>query len=96
MTRRLISSGIVSSKLRSASTWAMGICSLAATRPAATVEFTSPYTTTRPGGCSVKSCSRPVMAAAVCWAWLPEPTPRLTSGSGRPSWTKNTSDRRSS
>ena len=43
MTRRLISSGMVRSKLRRpASTWASGICSLAATRAAATVEFTSP------------------------------------------------------
>ena len=43
VTRRLTSSGIEGSKLRSpASTWASGICSLAATSAAATVELTSP------------------------------------------------------
>ena len=43
VSRRLISSGIVTSKLRRpASTCAIGMPSLAATSPAATVEFTSP------------------------------------------------------
>ena len=43
VTIRLISSGIVRSKLRSpASTWASGMPSFAATRAAATVELTSP------------------------------------------------------
>ena len=32
------------------------------------------------------------MIAAVWTAWLPDPTPRLRSGSGRPSSRKNTSD----
>ena len=44
----------------------------------------------------MNSCSIPVMTSAVCRAWLPDPTPRFTSGRGRPSWTKNTSDIRSS
>ena len=47
---RLISSGMLRSKLRSpASTWATGISSLAAVSAQASVEFTSPATTTTIG-----------------------------------------------
>ncbi len=50
VTMRLISSGIVRSRLRRpASTCAIGITSFAATSDAAIVEFTSPTTTTRSG-----------------------------------------------
>jgi hypothetical protein len=38
----------------------------------------------------------PTSTSAVIVAWVPEPTPRLTSGFGSPSWTKKTSDIRSS
>jgi len=48
VTMRLISSGIVRSKLRRpASTCATGICNLTAAKAAAIVEFTSPTTINR-------------------------------------------------
>jgi hypothetical protein len=95
--RRFTSSGMVMSKLRSpASTWATGMCSLAATRAAAIVEFTSPYTMTSAGERLVNSRSSPIMSAAVCSACPPEPTPRLTSGTGSPSSSKKISDIRAS
>ena len=50
MRMRLISSGMVRSPLRSpASTWASGMPSFTAVRAAASVELTSPTTTTQSG-----------------------------------------------
>ena len=97
VSRLLISSGMVSSKLRSpASTCASGTPSLAPASDAPIVEFTSPYTTASAGGVRVNSSSMPTMTSAVCLACVPDPTPRLTSGRGRPSCTKKISDMRSS
>jgi len=93
VTIRLISSGMVRSKERSpASTWPTGTSNLAQTKAAATVELTSPYTSTRSGFRSRMTGSKLRMISAVCQAWLPEPTSRLTSGSGISSCEKNTSD----
>ena len=94
---RLISSGIARSKLRRpASTWATRMPSLAQTSVHARVEFTSPTTTTQSGPSAMHTASNASITRAVCTAWEPEPTPRLTSGSGRPSSSKNTLDIRSS
>ncbi len=94
---RFVSSGIERSNERSpASTCADGTPSFAATRLAASVLLTSPYTTTRAGGSATHSRSSPTIAAAVCSAWVPEPTPRFTSGAGISRSRKNTSDIRSS
>ena len=41
---------------------------------------------------SSSTCSTPTSAFAVCSACVPEPTPRNTSGVGRPSWSRKTSD----
>ena len=58
-TIRLISSGIVRSKLRRpASTCATGIAELAATSAAASVELTSPGTTTRSGALGLEHAAR--------------------------------------
>ena len=66
VTRRLISSGIVSSKLRRpASTWAIGSPVFDATSAAATVELTSPYTIASAGSSAAKAPSRATMIAAV-------------------------------
>jgi len=76
VTTRLTSSGMRMSKLRSpASTWATGIQSLAATTLQASVELTSPTTTTRSGLRSRQTFSNSTMTRAVCSAWDPEPTP---------------------
>ena len=97
MSRRLISSGIVLSNERSpASTCASGTPSFAPASAAPIVEFTSPYRTASDGEFSRNSRSMPTSTSAVCVACVPDPTPRLTSGLGSPSWTKNTSDIRSS
>ena len=80
---RLISSGIVRSKLRRpASTCAIGISSFAATSDAAIVELTSPTTTTRSGRSARQISSNAIITFAVCTAWLAEPTPRSRSGVG--------------
>ena len=82
---------MVQSRLRSpASTWATATVALAATRAAAMVEFTSPTTTTTSGRSCSTIGSSPVITAAVCWAWVPEPTPRWWSGARIPSSSKNT------
>ena len=94
---RLISSGMVRSKLRRpASTWATGTPSLTAVRAQAIVELTSPTTTTASGRCSSTTGSNRFMTSAVWTAWLPEPTPRSTSGRGILSSSKNSRDIRSS
>src|SRR5208283_5398873 len=56
--------------------------SLAQTSTVATVEFTSPYTSTMSGWRSTTSGSRRIMISAVCFACVPEPTARFTSGAG--------------
>ncbi len=77
VTSRLISSGIVRSSLRRpASTWATGISSFAATSDAASVEFTSPTTTTRSGRSVVQTFSNSIITRAVCTACDADPTPR--------------------
>ena len=79
---RFTSSGISQSRERRPdSMWATATRSLVAASAAARVELTSPATSTRSAGCSSRSASMPVSAAAVCSAWVPEPTPRLASGS---------------
>jgi hypothetical protein len=81
------------SKERSpASTWAVRIPSLAATSVAAIVEFTSPTTTSQSGRKPSNTGSKRSMISAVCAAWLPEPTSRLSSGAAIPSSSKNTCD----
>ena len=75
-TIRLISSGIVrSNERRPASTWPIGMRSLAAVSAAASVEFTSPGTSTTSGSASSSTGSSRSMTAAVCCACDPEPTP---------------------
>ena len=92
-TIRLISSGIVRSKLRRPdSTWATAIPIFAAVSAAARVELTSPGTTTRSGRSAASTGSSRSIVRAVCWAWLPEPTSSMWSGSGMPSSSKKTSD----
>jgi hypothetical protein len=63
---------------------------VAASAPAS-VELTSPGTTTRSGRSSANTRSRPSSARAVCAPWLPEPTASFTSGSGSSSSEKKTS-----
>ena len=92
-TIRLISSGIVRSKLRRPdSMWATGICILTAVSTAARVELTSPGTITRSGRSSSRTGSRRSIVRAVCTAWLPEPTSSMWSGAGTPSSSRKTSD----
>ena len=93
VTTRLISSGIVQSRLlRPASTCATLKPSFAVTSAAATVEFTSPYTSTTSGRVSRHTGSKRCMMSAVWPACEPEPTSRLWSGRGIPSSAKNVSD----
>ena len=93
MSSRLISSGIVRSRLlRPASTCATGTSSFAATRLQARVEFTSPTTTTILGARSCTSGSNAIMIRAVCRACVSEPTSRSRSGAGRPSSVKKIRD----
>ncbi len=71
------------SKLRRpASTWASRMPSFDAASAPATVELTSPTTTTQSGRCSKNTGSNRRMISAVCASGVPEPTPRLTSGGG--------------
>ena len=85
------------SKLRRpASTWATRMPSLAATRAAASVELTSPTTSTTSGRTDCSTGSSRFMTSAVCQACEPEPTPRLTSGAGMASASKKPSDIRGS
>ena len=85
MTTRLSSSGIDQSPERSPdSMWATGTRSFAAASAAAIVELTSPATRTSSAGFAFSSASTPINTPAVCSAWVPEPTPRLASGSRIP------------
>ena len=92
VTSRLISSGIRRSPLRSpASTCATGMCSFLATIEQASVEFTSPTTSTQSGRCRWQISSNATMIFAVWVAWLPPPASRWKSGFGMPNSSKNTS-----
>ena len=83
VTSRLISSGMLRSKLRNpASTCTTGICRLAAASEQARVLFTSPKTTTALGGFSCSNSSKRSRMRAVWMLCVPEPTSRLISGSG--------------
>jgi hypothetical protein len=74
-TMRLVSSGMVrSNERRPASMWPMGIWSFAATSAAASVELTSPGTSTTSGETSSRIGSRRSITRAVCCACEPEPT----------------------
>ena len=97
MRTRFTSSGIDQSLLRRpASTCAIPhpVCtfSLAATRAQASVEFTSPTTTSQSGRVSSSTGSKACMIRAVWSACDPEPTPRWKSGSGMPRASKNEAD----
>ncbi len=94
---RLISSGIVRSKLRSPdSMCATGIPILTAVRTAARVELTSPGTNRRSGRSDSRTGSSRSIVRAVWRAWVPEPTSSMWSGAGTPSSSKKTSDIRRS
>ena len=81
VTTRFTSSGIAQSRERSPdSRWPTAMLSFVAASAAAIVELTSPATSTSSAGCSPRSASTPSITAAVCSAWVPEPTPRLASG----------------
>ena len=92
MSRRLCSSGIDQSKLRRPdSTWQTGIWSFAAASAPASVELTSPGTTTMSGFSSRKTCSSSISARAVCAPCKPEPTSSWKWGVGSGSSAKKTS-----
>ena len=75
-TTRFTSSGIERLNERMpASTWASGSWAFPATSAPPSVVLVSPYTSTASGASSATSGSSPVTIAAVCLAWLPEPTP---------------------
>ncbi|OQC69884.1 MAG: hypothetical protein BWX47_00829 [candidate division Hyd24-12 bacterium ADurb.Bin004] len=86
---RFISSGIVLSPLRRPdSTWQTGIPCRTATRAQARVELTSPTTTVISGSGSGRDSSYLCITVAVWTVMEAEPTPRFTSGLGRPSSSK--------
>ena len=74
---RFSSSGMARSPERSpASTWTTGTWRLAATSAVASVEFTSPTTTTASGATVSSTGSKASITRAVCSACVPPPTPR--------------------
>ena len=80
---RLISSGIVRSKLRRpASTWATGTPSLTAVRAQAIVELTSPTTTTASGRCSSTTGSNRFITSAVWHGVAARSHPQVDVGPG--------------
>src|SRR2546430_15381721 len=80
---RLISSGMLRSKLRSpASTWARGNDILLATRPAAIVDVTSPTTITRLGRASVNTQASRTMVSAAAATHEPGVAPTVAAGPG--------------
>jgi hypothetical protein len=90
---RLTSSGIDQSPERSpASRWATGMPSLVAASAHASVELTSPATTTASGRRSSRISSKPARTFAVCSPWLPEPTPRKWSAGGKSRSARMSSD----
>ena len=73
---RLISSGIVQSPdRRPASRWTIGIPSFDAASAQASVEFTSPATTTTAGRLDIRISSNAIRTLPVCSPCVPEPTP---------------------
>jgi hypothetical protein len=90
---RLISSGMVRSPLRRpASTCAMGTPRRTAVRAAATVEVTSPTTTTQSGFRSSSTGSSRRMTSAVWPTAVSARASRFTSGAGISRLAKNDSD----
>ena len=82
--RRLCSSGIVRSKLRSpASRCATGTSELHGGERAGERRVHVAGDDDEVGRCSTSTCSIPTSARAVCSACVPEPTPRKTSGCGQ-------------
>ena len=93
---RLISSGIVRShERRPASMWPTGMFSFDAVSAAASVELTSPGTSTMSGLTSFSSGSSRSITRAVWTACVPEPTSRWWSGA-TPSWSRKIRDMASS
>jgi len=89
----LTSSGIRQSHDRNpASMCATATPSFAATSATATVELTSPATTTTSGFSRRITGSTSTMIFAVCCACDPLPAPRCASGAGIPRSWKKTSD----
>ena len=74
----------------------LGMPSFTAASETAIVELTSPTTRTRSGWCSIRTGSTRSRTSAVCAAWEPEPTSRLTCGVGIPICRKKMSERASS
>jgi hypothetical protein len=58
----------------------------------AMVEVTSPTTGHSALGSFESKASEPVMMAAICSAWVPEPAARLIAGSGMPNCSKKSPD----
>ena len=81
-TTRLTSSGIArSNERRPDSTCPDAKPDLAATRAPASVEFVSPYVSTRSGASAASTGSRPAIIRAVCTAWGPQaPSIRWSGG----------------
>ncbi len=93
MSTRLTSSGMLqSSERRPASTCATAMPSLDAASAQASVEFTSPATTTRSGWCSNSTSSKAISTRPVWSPWLPEPTPSDTSAAGKSRSARTSSD----
>ena len=74
----------------------MGICSFAAASAQASVELTSPATTTSAGRSSRRMRSKAISTLPVCSPWLPEPMPSEWSGAGKPRSSRISSDIRRS
>ena len=66
--------------------------SLDAASAQASVEFTSPATTTTSGWTSIRTFSNADRTLAVCTPCVPEPTPRKTSTSGKSRSARTSSD----
>ena len=97
MRTRLTSSGIARSYERiPASTCATGSPACTAVSAPASVEFVSPYTSTRSGASAASSGSRPASMRAVWAVLLPPPSASRCSGAGSPSSAKKTSERSAS
>jgi hypothetical protein len=93
VTRRLISSGMRRSPLRSpASRCTTGIQSLVPTWAQAAVELTSPTTTIQSGFSRSAIFSYAIITPPVCSACVPLPTSRWKCGLGSPRSRKNASD----
>ena len=90
---RLTSSGIDRLKeRRPASRWAVGMWSFTAARAAASVELVSPYTSAQSGRWRARTGSIAASIRPVWTPWVPEPTPRCSSGGLMRRSEKNTSE----